>query len=170
MRGNQGAIRVVSWLTIAATAYSLGLAYSSSAAAADPVFDRQVKPILTANCARCHAGRKIKGGLDLSTRAKLLLGGDSGPAVVPGKPADSLLIEVLGANGKPHMPPKRQLPPAAIAELTKWVATVKAADVPAAPPTAASAAGNQNTMRKKATRGKRGEHGNRHRHREREDD
>jgi mono/diheme cytochrome c family protein len=162
MPGKNGQSRVVSWLSAAVTAYSLWTGYSPSAAAADPIFERRVKPILTANCVRCHAGRKIKGGLDLSTRGKLLLGGDSGPAVVAGKPADSLLIEVLG-DGTPHMPPKKQLPPAAIAELTKWVGGLKATDVPAG-------SNQKATPRKRREHERRGKGEKRRRHREREND
>ena len=98
--------------------------------AVDAVFEKQVKPILAANCVRCHSGRKIKGGIDLSSRDKLLLGGDTGPSVVAGKPADSLLVEVLGAGGTPHMPPKKQLPPAAVAVVSTWIGGLKAGDIP----------------------------------------
>ncbi len=130
------------------------------ARAADPLFDRQVRPILNSSCVRCHSGRKNRGGLDLSTREKLLLGGDSGPSVVPGKPADSILIDVLSPRGKPHMPPKKQLPPAAIATLTRWVGTLKASDV--------SAGANQNAAPNKGRAKKK--RGRRERGRERDDD
>ena len=103
-----------------------------TAGAVDAVYERQVKPMMAANCVRCHSGRKNKGGLDLSTREKLILGGDSGPAVAAGKPKESLLLEVLLPKGKPHMPPKKQLRPAEIASLSKWIEGLKAADVPQA--------------------------------------
>ena len=161
MNTNGRQARVVSWIGAAVMGSFLLAGQLSPAEAAapappapnqagDPVFERQVKPILVANCVRCHAGRKIKGGIDLSTRDKLLLGGDSGPSVVGSKPADSLLIEVLGAGSKPHMPPKKQLPPAAIAVVTNWIGGLKAGDV--------SAGANQQGPPQQVSPKKRGEH------------
>jgi mono/diheme cytochrome c family protein len=138
MKTNVRTSRVVLWfvagamgsLLLSGSVSPIQAAAPAPNQAVDPVFERQVKPILAANCVRCHSGRKIKGGIDLSARDKLLLGGDSGPSVVAGKPADSLLVEVLGAGGKPHMPPKKQLPPAAIAVVSNWIGGLKPGDIP----------------------------------------
>ena len=77
--------------------------------------------ILRAQCFNCHNDTKVKGGLDLTSRAAALKGGDSGVSLKPGKGADSLLIKVLAPGGDPHMPPKKQLPAPAIATLRAWV-------------------------------------------------
>ncbi len=137
---------LVTWLWLAGPLPGAG--------AADPLFDKQVQPILNSSCVRCHSGRKNRGGLDLSTREKLLLGGDSGPSVVPGKPAESILIDVLAPRGKPHMPPKKQMPPAAIAILTRWVGTLRASDVPVG--ANQNAAPNKGRAKKKRGRRERG--------------
>ncbi|MBC7817166.1 MAG: hypothetical protein IAG10_09790, partial [Planctomycetaceae bacterium] len=56
-------------------------------------FQTKVKPLLETRCFECHGpeAKKLKGGLSLASRADVLRGGDSGAAIVPGKPAESLL-------------------------------------------------------------------------------
>ncbi len=81
----------------------------SSARAADKVdFEHQIKPILELDCVRCHGPEKPKGGLRLDTQGGALKGGDSGPALVPGKPDQSPLYTstILPADDDKHMPPK----------------------------------------------------------------
>ncbi len=63
-----------------------------------------VLPILFTRCVVCHGGREQKGGLDLRTRRSMLKGGKSGPAIVPGKPGDSLLVKKIHDRDMP--PPK----------------------------------------------------------------
>src|SRR6187200_1831270 len=58
-------------------------------------FREDVKPILESSCVKCHARGQSKGGFSLETREQLLKGGDSGAAVVPGKSAESHLIELV---------------------------------------------------------------------------
>ncbi|MDB6136957.1 MAG: protein G-beta repeat-containing protein [Verrucomicrobiaceae bacterium] len=77
--------------------------------------------VLRDECIGCHKPGKAKGGLILNTREKMLKGGDNGAAVVEGKGKDSLLVQVLEKGHDPHMPPKKQLPPAAVAVLEAWV-------------------------------------------------
>jgi len=84
-------------------------------------FEKQVRPVLVEKCLGCHGPDKQKGGLRLDTRAAVLTGGDRGPAVVAGKPAESLLIAALGHGDAVKMPPKNKLPEAEIAALTEWV-------------------------------------------------
>ncbi len=86
-------------------------------------FEKEVRPILAARCQSCHGPSKQKGGLRLDSRASALAGGDSGPAVVPGKPGDSLLVDAINYGEQVQMPPKSKLPPAEVAALTKWVAS-----------------------------------------------
>src|SRR5438270_570248 len=69
-------------------------------------FEKSIRPLLVANCWDCHGPKKQKGGLRLDSRAALLTGGDSGPALVPGKPDMSLLITAVNYTAEPQMPPK----------------------------------------------------------------
>ena len=57
-------------------------------------FEMRVRPLLVKNCYGCHTGAHM-GGLQLDTREHILKGGNSGPAVVPGDPAHSLLIQAV---------------------------------------------------------------------------
>src|SRR4051794_21525501 len=84
-------------------------------------FEKDIRPILAEHCAKCHGDEKPKGTLKLTSRADLLAGGDSGPAAVPGKPDDSLLIQAIRYHEDPKMPPKGKLADAQIAALAKWV-------------------------------------------------
>ncbi len=77
--------------------------------------------ILKANCFNCHNEEKKKGGLVMTTREGLLKGGETGAALVPGDPAKGEMIPSLEAGADPHMPPKKQLTPAQIDVLTRWV-------------------------------------------------
>jgi hypothetical protein len=100
------------------------LALSGSAPPADEqFFENRVRPVLAEKCHSCHGPLKQKGGLRLDSRAAVLAGGDSGPAAVPGKPKDSLLIAAVKQTGDLKMPPKEKLPDADVAALEKWIET-----------------------------------------------
>jgi hypothetical protein len=115
--------RVVGLWTLAA------LALAGPAAAGDELadlefFEKRVRPVLAEHCYRCHSdqAKAPKGGLRVDGRAFLLTGGDSGPAVVPGSPLKSKLVEAVGyQNTDLQMPPRAKLPDAAVADLTEWV-------------------------------------------------
>src|SRR4051794_38327189 len=102
------------------------LASASRLVAADPgdgsaFFETKIRPVLVGHCYSCHAaGTKQKGGLRLDTREGVRRGGESGPALVPGKPQESLLIKALRQQG-PKMPPKGKLPDAVVADFVRWV-------------------------------------------------
>ena len=86
-------------------------------------FESTIRPLLADNCHACHSGRfdPAFGGLRLDSREGLLAGGDSGPAVVPGRPAESALVQRL--HGRPMlMPPTGPLGGDEIEALTRWVA------------------------------------------------
>src|SRR5436305_7392553 len=85
-------------------------------------FEGKVRPVLAEHCFKCHGEQKQKGGLRLDSRAAILQGGDQGPALVPGKPAESLLVKALAHDGELRMPPPKKLPDATVADLTRWVA------------------------------------------------
>jgi len=91
--------------------------------AATEFFEEAVRPLLVERCQPCHNADKSKGGLRLTDREALLKGGDSGQAVVPGKPEESLLIRAVGYVDEPKMPPKRRLSDVQIAVLVKWIKT-----------------------------------------------
>src|SRR5712692_2781797 len=119
----------------------LALAPSASAGADSVDFARDVQPILQRACAVCHNDTLVQGGLSLASRAAALKGGVSGPAVVPGDGASSLLIKRLGAvPGLPRMP--MGLPPLTetdIATLRAWIdAGAPWPDTPATLATAAA--------------------------------
>ncbi len=86
-------------------------------------FEKQVRPILVARCYECHSGtaKRLEGGLRLDSLAAAMKGGGTGPAVVPGKPKESLLIDAINYGELYQMPPKSRLPAEEIATLTKWV-------------------------------------------------
>jgi mono/diheme cytochrome c family protein len=84
-------------------------------------FEKRVRPLLVEHCQKCHGAAKEEAGLRLDSRARTLKGGDSGPAVEPGKPDESLLVEAIGYGGDIKMPPKRKLADEEIAILTDWV-------------------------------------------------
>ncbi len=92
-----------------------------SNADADRFFERSVRPVLAENCFSCHGATKQKGGLRLDSRAEILKGGDSGPAIEPGKPEESLLISAVHREDGLEMPPKGKLPDPAVAALEQWV-------------------------------------------------
>jgi hypothetical protein len=91
---------------------------------AEATFNRDVLPILKQHCYSCHshAAKKVKGGLVLDSRSGWAKGGDTGPAVVPGKPAESLLIQSVRYKGL-EMPPTGKLPEETIAKLERWIAS-----------------------------------------------
>lgn len=89
--------------------------------AEDSLWKDQVEPLVKHRCGECHSGVKTKSGLDLGSFQSMLRGGDRGAAVVPGRPDDSLMFQVLAAGGDPHMPPKGQLPPEQVALIRTWI-------------------------------------------------
>src|SRR5262249_54256993 len=90
----------------------------------DEFFEKKVRPLLVERCHGCHSvgAKKLRGGLRLDSGAGVLKGGDSGPAVVPGQPEKSRLIEaVRHRNEALQMPPSGKLPEQEVAILEEWV-------------------------------------------------
>jgi cytochrome c553 len=89
------------------------------------LFETKIRPVLSSRCYACHASTLAapKGELVLDTKAGLLKGGKLGPAVVPGKPGESRLLEALSYSN-PHlqMPPSGKLPDAVIQDFERWIA------------------------------------------------
>lgn len=87
-------------------------------------FESKIRPVLVDSCYKCHSleSGKDKGGLLVDSRDALLKGGDSGPAIVPGKPQESLLIKAISYKDLDlQMPEKKQLPEKVIKDFEKWV-------------------------------------------------
>src|SRR6266702_386639 len=90
-------------------------------------FSEKVKPILDANCYRCHGGSNHRGGYNMNTRELMLKGGRNGAAIVNGQPESSLLVKLVHYEGPggPSMPmpppPKQKLSDRDIAVLEKWI-------------------------------------------------
>ena len=87
-------------------------------------FERRVRPLLARHCYACHSSKaeKLAGHLRLDARGTILAGGDTGPAIVPGKPDESLLIDAIRYGNLYQMPPKSQLAAKEIKRLVQWVA------------------------------------------------
>jgi cytochrome c553 len=85
-------------------------------------FESKIRPVLVRECYECHSaeGKQLQGGLLLDHQAGMLKGGDSGPAVTPGKVEGSLLIAALRHEGF-EMPPKGKLPDEVINDFVRWV-------------------------------------------------
>ena len=91
-------------------------------ASAEPnlTFEKHIRPILKANCLDCHGeGEKPKGGLDLRLRRLIVQGGESGPAIKPGAPADSLLLEKIRSGEMPKR--EKKLSASEITLIESWI-------------------------------------------------
>jgi hypothetical protein len=85
-------------------------------------FDKQIKPLFVERCASCHLGRSSKAGLSLVSVQSILTGGKSGPAVVAGKSAESLLLASLKGERQPRMPLNgAALDDGQMALLARWI-------------------------------------------------
>jgi Protein of unknown function (DUF1549)/Protein of unknown function (DUF1553)/Planctomycete cytochrome C len=86
------------------------------------LFKNQVRLVLTKRCLRCHGGKRTESEFDLSDRAGLLRGGTRGPAVLPGKPKDSLLYKLINHKAEPFMPEgSTQLPNESLRQIADWI-------------------------------------------------
>lgn len=88
-------------------------------------FEKKIRPVLVKHCYRCHSAEavnkgRLKGGLQLDTRKGIRQGGDSGPAVVPSQPKNSLLLDALKYQ-KFEMPPKGKLSQQTIDDFEHWI-------------------------------------------------
>jgi hypothetical protein len=102
----------------------LGWLLAGSAVADDGAefFEARVRPVLVRQCLACHSSPTAPmGGLRLDSREALLKGGTRGPAVVPSKPAESLLLRAVRHTDALRMPPSGKLKDSEIADLGKWI-------------------------------------------------
>jgi hypothetical protein len=93
----------------------------ADAPAAEEFFEKEVRPLLSEHCWKCHGDTKPKGGLRLTSRESVLKGGDTGAAAVAGKPKESLLLQAVNYSDSLQMPPKGKLSDRQIAVLNRWI-------------------------------------------------
>ena len=87
-------------------------------------FESKIRPVLIERCQSCHSSKaaKLKGNLRLDSREMALKGGDSGPAILPGKSAESRLFKAVEyRDAETAMPPAGKIPAAEIALLKTWI-------------------------------------------------
>ncbi len=103
----------------------LAIANSVAVGAAEPDYVRQIKPLLKDRCFSCHGGLKQESQLRVDTVASLKTGGESGPVIIPGDPAGSLLLKAIrGEDGVSKMPPAGEAVPLTdeqIALISAWI-------------------------------------------------
>lgn len=108
------------------------------------LFEKRIRPVLIEHCNKCHSAesKPLQAGLRVDFREGLRKGGESGPAVVPGKPGEGHLMAALKYEGL-QMPPKGKLPANVIADFEKWIAlgAPDPRNTPAGPETVAKAEG-----------------------------
>jgi hypothetical protein len=99
------------------------IARADDEAARVDFFEKKVRPVLVKNCYTCHsANTNAKGGLRVDDRGGLLRGGSLGPAVVPGDPEKSLLLQAVSHTGDvSSMPPRKHLSAEELADLSRWI-------------------------------------------------
>ncbi len=88
------------------------------------LFREQIEPVLAEHCYACHSAqaKELQGGLRLDSRQGARRGGDTGPAVIPGKPAKSLLLQAIKHENGYEMPPKKPpLTAEIVADFVKWI-------------------------------------------------
>ena len=87
-------------------------------------FETKIRPVLIEHCYECHSAEagKAKGGLRLDSKQGWLVGGDSGPAIIPGKPDESHVLLAINYSGDmSEMPPKSRLSSEVIHDFTQWI-------------------------------------------------
>lgn len=101
------------------------LFFSAALGADDPAatefFEKEIRPLLVEKCQTCHNATKTSSGLKLLDRDSILKGGERGPAIVPGKVDESLLLQAINYGGELKMPPKGKLADAEIAKIQRWI-------------------------------------------------
>jgi hypothetical protein len=85
-------------------------------------FETKIRPVLIEHCYKCHSadGQSIRGGLGVDSRDALYSGGESGPAVVPGKPEESILWNAMNYQDY-RMPPNGKLPDSILNDFKTWI-------------------------------------------------
>ncbi len=86
------------------------------------LFELHIRPVLAGTCFKCHGGESTSGGLRVDSRESLVAGGERGPAIVPGRPQESLLVHALShADDSVQMPPDQPLAAATVSAFSTWI-------------------------------------------------
>src|ERR1700676_982000 len=110
-------------------AITLSTTFPAVARAADDdgvrFFEQKISPVVVQHCYACHStqardAKKLKGQLLLDSAAGIAAGGESGPVIVKGKSAKSVLLKALKFDGL-EMPPDGKLPADVVADFAKWI-------------------------------------------------
>ena len=123
---------IVMWMVVVASAFSAvaaeGLPVSPPSRTDKVRFTEEIQPLLAANCTACHNAKSHEGGLMLDSLKGIVAGGDSGPGVVAGKPAESVLFLRAAHRQDDVMPPAdnkvgaKHLSPEQLGLLERWIA------------------------------------------------
>lgn len=120
------ASNLVRLLTVSCVALALSTTRATAAdeASKEKFFEKHIRPLLIEKCYECHSAEtEASGGLLLDSRSGWQSGGDSGPAIVPGKPDESSLLRAVAySDPELQMPPDGPLSPEAVELLRKWIA------------------------------------------------
>ena len=103
----------------------LGLVSSQANPGEIALFEKKIRPVLVEKCYQCHSDKapKLRANLKLDSRDGFLKGGDLGPAIVVGKPAESALVKALHYQDEQlRMPPSKPLDPSVVADFEAWIA------------------------------------------------
>ncbi|MDF1862886.1 MAG: PSD1 and planctomycete cytochrome C domain-containing protein [Verrucomicrobiales bacterium] len=108
---------------LAAFSLSLSAEEAAPSSAGTVFFETKIRPVLVAQCYECHSqnAEKIGGKLLLDSRQGVVKGGESGPALLAGKPEESLLIQALRWEHDLEMPPEEPLSPLVIQDFVQWI-------------------------------------------------
>jgi WD40 repeat protein len=88
------------------------------------LYEKEIEPIFYKHCVACHSGNEKRGKFDLGSYDTLIKGGKRGPAIVPGKSENSLLVKLAGRTMDPPMPPPKEddvLSPTELALIKLWI-------------------------------------------------
>ena len=141
-------------MTILMLAFGAVTAVPSARGAGDggEFFETKIRPVLAEHCYECHSGsaKKVKGGLRVDGREELLKGGETGPAIVLGRPESSLLVAAIAHRDQElAMPPKKsRLPAAVVSDFERWIREGAFWPGSASAPTSAKADGFNLAQRK----------------------
>jgi hypothetical protein len=114
-------IRVCLWF--GCIAFPFSATCTAQELSREDFFESRVRPLLLERCSECHGAESQWAELRVDSREALLRGGEHGPAIVPGKPKDSLLITAVERSGEIQMPPEDQKPltPQEVNTLKTWI-------------------------------------------------
>src|ERR1700722_18830522 len=114
-------LQTLSWLMLIGCLLPADALVASAEKNAGPSFERDIVPIFKAYCWHCHGGEACRAGLDLRTFPLVMQGGKSGPAIVPGSAAESLIFKKFGGNLAQHPPETSRPTEAHLATLRVWI-------------------------------------------------